>query len=95
MTAQDVAVIPVVEPWLSLAVPPAWIIHLRFLDLTVTTSLQSDQHFFAAHWQCHWCLLYTTYYAIYYDMMMIMMTIYPMVYLVQGDHLQLPFFISF
>ena len=29
IAAQEVAVKPSEEPWLSLAVPPAWIIHLR------------------------------------------------------------------
>ena len=29
IAAQEVAVNPFEEPWLSLAVPPAWIIHLR------------------------------------------------------------------
>ena len=35
MTAQEVATIPVVAPWLSLAVPPAWIIHLRFFYISL------------------------------------------------------------
>ena len=41
MTAHDVAVIPVVDPWPSLVVPPAWIIHLRFLDLFTQINISS------------------------------------------------------